>query len=104
MCMVSINIDEAALREMRPELDSAAAIRLWAQELVDLRMQQMRTEQERVVSKSDATQEDLWHVIEQDPELLLKPSVIEADDGESIDLETFRADLHRMIEEVYAEV
>ena len=27
MCMVSINIDEAALREMRPELDSTAAIR-----------------------------------------------------------------------------
>ncbi len=25
-----------------------------------------------------------------------------ADDGEAIDLETFRADLHRMIEEVYA--
>ena len=24
------------------------------------------------------------------------------DDGEAIDLETFRADLHRMIEEVYA--
>ena len=24
------------------------------------------------------------------------------DDGEEIDLETFRADLHRMVEEVYA--
>ena len=40
---------------------------------------------------------------EQDPELLLKPSQIEAEDGEAIDLETFRADLHKMIEEVYAE-
>ena len=31
MCMVSINVDEAALRDLRPELDSTAAIRLWAQ-------------------------------------------------------------------------
>jgi hypothetical protein len=40
--MVSINIDEAALRDMRPDLDTTAAIRLWAQERVDHRMQQMR--------------------------------------------------------------
>ena len=103
MCMVSINIDEAALRDMRPELDSTAAIRLWAQELVDLRIQQMREERDRKASRSEATQEGLWHTIEQDPELLLKPSQIEAEDGEAIDLETFRADLHKMIEEVYAE-
>ena len=37
------------------------------------------------------------------PELLLKPSEIVDDGGEAIDLETFRADLHKMIEEVYAE-
>lgn len=36
--------------------------------------------------------------IEQDSELSIKPSVIEADDGEAIDLETFRADLHKMVE------
>ena len=47
--------------------------------------------------------EDLWHAIEQDPELTLKPSVIAADDGEAIDLETFWADLHRMVDEIYAE-
>jgi hypothetical protein len=45
----------------------------------------------------------LWHSIDQDPELLLKPSQIEAEDGEAIDLETFRSDLHKMIEEIYAE-
>ncbi len=102
MCMVSINVDEAALRDLRPELDSTAAIRLWAQELIDLRLQQMRME--RDASKREATQEDLWRAIEQDPELTLKPSDIVADDGEAIDLETFRADLHKMVEEVYAEV
>ena len=103
MCMVSINVDEAALRDMRPELDTTAAIRLWAQELVDLRMQQMRAERERNTSIRDASQENLWHAIEQDPELTLKPSVIEDHGGDAIDLETFRADLHKMIEEVYAQ-
>lgn len=54
MCMVSINVDEAALRDMRPELDTTAAIRLWAQELVDLRMQQMRMEDEETMSIEEA--------------------------------------------------
>ncbi len=103
MCKVSINVDESALREMRPELDTTAAIRLWVQDLVDFRMQQMRTERGGSVSQREASQEDLWHAIEQDPELTLKPSVIAEEDGEAIDLETFRADLHRMVEEIYAE-
>ena len=47
--------------------------------------------------------EDLWHAIEQDEDLLLKPSEIVDDVGEAIDLETFRADLYKMIDEVYAE-
>ena len=54
MCMVSINIDEAALRDMRPDLDTTAAIRLWAQELVDHRMQEMRIEDEETMSIDDA--------------------------------------------------
>ena len=54
MCMVSINVDEAALRDMRPELDSTAAIRLWAQELVDHRMQQMRMEGEKTIDVEQA--------------------------------------------------
>lgn len=91
------------MREMRPELDTTAAIRLWVQDLVDFRMQQMRTERGGSVSQREASQEDLWHAIEQDPELTLKPSVIAEEDGEAIDLETFRADLHRMVEEIYAE-
>ena len=54
MCMVSINVDEAALRDMRPELDTTAAIRLWAQELVDHRMQQMRMVDEEIMSIEEA--------------------------------------------------
>ena len=42
MCTVSINIDEAAIRDLRPELDTTAAIRSWVQELIDARLRQMR--------------------------------------------------------------
>lgn len=96
MCTVSIKVDEAALRNIYPDLDNATAIRLWVQQLVDMHLQQLQR-------KQNMTQEDLWHTIEQDPELALFPSEIVEDDGEAVDLETFRADLHRMVEEVYAE-
>ena len=76
MCTVSVKVDEAVLRDVMPELDSNAAIRLWVQKLVDMHLQQLR----------GASECDLL-----------------SDDDEAIDLETFRADLHRMIEEVYAE-
>ena len=65
---------------------------------VDAHIHQMR-----VLPDCDMTQEKLWHAIEQAPELQLKPSEIVDDGGEAVDLETFRADLHKMIEEVYAE-
>ena len=52
--MVSINIDEAALRDMRPELDTTAAIRLWAQQQIDLRMQQMRMEDDETIEEARA--------------------------------------------------
>ena len=99
MCTVSVKVNEALLRGMRPELNSTAAIRKWAQQQIDLRIQQMETELGR-----NESQEDLWHAIEQDEDLLLKPYFeFVYDGGEAIDLETFRADLHRMIDEVYAE-
>lgn len=50
---------------MRPELDSAAAIRLWAQELVDLRMQQMRKEDEGTMSIDEALEMTLAAVREE---------------------------------------
>jgi len=65
MCMVSINIDEAALRDMRPDLDTTAAIRLWAQELVDHRIQQMRIEDEETMSIDDALEMTLAAVREE---------------------------------------
>ena len=49
MCTVSINIDEAAIRDLRPELDTTAAIRSWVQELIDARLRQIRLEDEETM-------------------------------------------------------
>lgn len=97
MCTVNnIVVDEMELRELLPELDSSAAIRLWIQKLVDLHIQQMREMPNR-----DKMQDDLWHDIEQDPELTLKPSEI-VDDDETIDLETARELWLATVREEYA--
>ena len=98
MCTVNIKVNEAVLRNIRPELKTTSAIRQWVQQQIDLRIQQMAAEQ-----RQNGTQENLWRAIEQDEELLLKPSDIVDDCGEAIDLETFRSDLYRMMDEVYAE-
>ena len=37
MCTVSVKVNEALLRGMRPELNSTAAIRQWAQQHDDYR-------------------------------------------------------------------
>lgn len=53
MCTVSINIDETAIRDLRPELNTTAAIRTWVQELIDARLQQMRLEDEETMDVED---------------------------------------------------
>jgi hypothetical protein len=65
MCVISIKVDEAALRDMRPELDSTAAIRDWAQELVNLRIRQMELEDEETMSIEDAREMTLAAVREE---------------------------------------
>ena len=59
MCTVSIDIDEAAIRDLHPELDTNAAIRLWAQELINSRLQQLRQEDEETMTVEEAR--DMWH-------------------------------------------
>ncbi len=54
MCVVSINVDEATLRDMRPELNNTAAIRRWAQELIDQRIRQMEYEDTGAMSIEEA--------------------------------------------------
>ena len=98
MCKVTVDINEKLLQDILPELNNSVAIRQWVQQQIDLRIQQMAGE---LAQKE--LQEDLWRAIEQDEDLLLKPSEIMDDTDEAIELETFRSDLHRMIEEVYAD-
>lgn len=59
MCTVSIDIDEVAIRDLHPELDTTAAIRLWAQELINSRLQQLRQEDEETMTVEEAR--DMWH-------------------------------------------
>ena len=54
MCTVNIQIDEALLRDIKPELDSTAAIRLWAQELINLRIQELINENEETMDIEEA--------------------------------------------------
>ena len=96
MCTVSVKVNEAILRDVMPELDSTAAIRLWVQKLVDMHLQQLRRASERDLIPDEVCRE-IWQEVEDE----YKDMVF--DDDETVDLETFRADLHKMIEEVYAE-
>ncbi len=54
MCTVSVKVNEELLREMRPDLNSTAAIRLWAQQLIDRCIQQMEMEDEETISIEEA--------------------------------------------------
>ena len=54
MCTVNIQVDEALLRDVKPELDSTAAIRLWAQELINLRIQELINEDEETMAIEEA--------------------------------------------------
>lgn len=54
MCTVSVKVDEAVLRDMMPELDSIAAIRLWVQNLVDFHVQELVAEEEATMDLETA--------------------------------------------------
>ena len=65
MCTVSVKVDEAVLREMMPELDSTAAIRKWAQQLIDLRIREIAAEDEATMSIEEAREMTLQAVREE---------------------------------------
>ena len=54
MCTVTVNVDEAMLKEMNPNLSDKTAIRRWVQELIDLRIQQMESEDTETMSIEEA--------------------------------------------------
>ncbi len=95
MCTINIQVDESTLREVMPELDTTAAIRLWAQQLIDLHMQQMRN------GSGNQTTEEVFDAIEQRVKNRLQADMSVSADH-AIDLETMRERLHRMVHEVYS--
>lgn len=54
MCRVTVEVDQEVLRSMDPALDSTAAIRHWAQQLIDLRIQQMEFEDTETMDLEEA--------------------------------------------------
>ena len=85
MCRVTVEVDQDLLRDMRPDLDSMTAVRLWAQQLIDMHIQQMELENDETMSIEEArdmslaavkeeyllpdrdmTPEELSHAIEQE--------------------------------------
>ena len=54
MCTVSIKVDENLLRDIMPELDTTAAINLWVQQLVDLRIKELIDEDDEVIDLETA--------------------------------------------------
>lgn len=101
MCVVDVKVDEKVLREVLPELDTNAAIRLWAQKLIDMHVQGL-LEEARGACERDLIPDDVCREIWQEVEEEYKDMVCE-DDDETVDLETFRAELHKMVDDVYAE-
>lgn len=54
MCTVSVKVNEELLQDMRPDLNSTAAISLWVQELVNQHIQQMKLEDTETMSIEEA--------------------------------------------------
>ena len=54
MCTITVNVDEAMLKEMDPNLSDKTAIRKWVQQLIDLRIQQMELEDDETMDLEDA--------------------------------------------------
>ena len=63
MCTVSVKVNEDVLRDYLPELQDTAAIRKWAQQLIDLRIQEISREK---ALDRDMTPEELYAVIMED--------------------------------------
>ena len=65
MCTVTVNVDEAMLREVNPKLSDKTAIRKWVQELIDLRIQQLEFEDTETMSIEEAREMTLAAVREE---------------------------------------
>ena len=112
MCVVDVKVDEAVLREVLPELDSPMAIRLWAQKVMDLHVQSLLEEahgtpqQYEEGSKIRESVNQMREAYERGKAQGLSTERIHdmvKEAGDLVDLETFRTELHQMVEEVYSQ-
>ena len=65
MCTVTVNVDEAMLKEMDPNLSDKMAIRKWVQQLIDMRIQQMEFEDTETMSIEEAREMTLAAIREE---------------------------------------
>ena len=65
MCRVTVEVDQETLRSYNPTLDSTAAIRKWAQQLIDMRIQQMEFEDAEAMSIEEAREMTLAAIREE---------------------------------------
>ena len=65
MCTITVNVDEAMLKEMDPNLSDKTAIRKWVQQLIDGRIQEMAEEAEETISVEEAREMTLKAVREE---------------------------------------
>ncbi len=65
MCTVTVNVDEAMLKEMDPNLSDKMAIRKWVQQLIDCRIQEMVEEDDETISVEEAREMTLKAVREE---------------------------------------
>ena len=65
MCTVSVKVNEALLRGINPHLNSPAAIRQWAQQQIDLRIQQMELDDQETMTIEEAREMTLAAVREE---------------------------------------
>ena len=65
MCTVSVKVNEAVLRGMRPDLNTTAAIRQWVQQQIDLRIQQMELDDQETMTIEEAREMTLAAVREE---------------------------------------
>ena len=65
MCTVTVKVDKAVLSGIRPELNTTAAIRQWAQQQIDLRIQQMVLDDDETMPIDEAREMTLAAVREE---------------------------------------
>ena len=84
MCTVSINIDEAAMRQIDPRLTSRESIGQWVQHQMDLLVSELTC---------SMRPDELYSGIEQD---------VIGDEEETMDVEELRVMLHETVRKEYA--